>query len=207
MKVIGAGLPRTGTMSLKLALEQLGCGPCYHYSTLWQRPGDVDTWAAIEAGQPADWDALLGDFQSAVDWPPSMYYKELMQQYPEAKVVLTLRDPDHWYESFSNTILWAHDMPAEPGQEKGRDLMLAYAARTFEGSAHDRQGALATFQRYGDEVQEYVPREQLLVFEVQEGWEPLCRFLDVPVPEGRPFPRANDRETFRQRVVNMRSTK
>jgi hypothetical protein len=204
MSVIGAGFPRTGTLSLKTALEELGCGPCYHFLTLFEHPEHVDVWQAAEDGQDVEWDSILGDFNSAVDWPPSVYYEQLMQAYPDAKVVLTKRDPERWYESFSNTILWVNLQQPLPPMVKMHRVIWSYMDRIFEGGIQDRQRAIAGFERWNREVRERVPSDRLLVFEVQQGWEPLCRFLDIPVPEGKPFPHVNDTEAFQQRVFNMR---
>lgn len=205
MKVLGAGFPRTGTLSFKTALEDLGCGPCYHFLTLFQHPEHVELWQAVEDGQEIDWAQLLGDCNSAVDWPPSVSYERLMRAYPEAKVVLTTREPERWYESFKNTILWVNQQTPVPGLEQAQRLIWSYMDRIFEGGILDPQRAMAAFERWNREVQERVPADRLLVFEVKEGWEPLCRFLDVPVPADKPFPHVNDTEAFKQRVSGMRS--
>jgi hypothetical protein len=204
MKVLGAGLPRTGTSSFKLALEQLGCGPCYHNMTLWERPAHVDLWQAVADGKGPAWQEIFAGFGSAVDWPASIYYEPLMQAYPEAKIVLTVRDADRWYDSMTNTILWALQQDMGPGMVKYSRLMTAHWERIFEGGINDRQRAVAMFHRLNREVQERVPSERLLVYEVQQGWEPLCRFLDIPVPADLPFPRVNDTGTFRQQLTAMR---
>jgi hypothetical protein len=205
MNVIGAGLPRTGTSSFKIALDLLGCGPCYHNTVLWERPGHVDLWQAVAGGQPLDWEEILAGFGSAVDWPASIYYEQLMHAYPEAKVILTVRDADRWYDSLSNTILWALQQDTGHGMAKYEQLMSGHWARIFEGGVFDRQRAIATFHHWNREVQERVPGDRLLVYEVQQGWEPLCRFLDLPVPATTPFPRVNDTEAFRQRLISMRA--
>ena len=200
MKVIGAGLPRTGTLSTKAALEQLGLGPCYHFVTQFERPEDADVWLAAANGQPVDWKALFADFGSAVDWPESAFYKQLMDVYPEAKVLLNLRDPEKWYESISNTVYPASQM----GLSAPEDSLLNMASRMidligwrgiFHGGFEDKASALATFEQWNREVQDYVPADRLLVWTVQEGWEPLCRFLGVAVPD-EPFPRLNDTAAF-----------
>jgi len=216
LKVIGAGMGRTGTLSLKAALEELGVGPCYHMIELLTHPEQVRYWEAASARQPVDWDGLFEGYQSAVDYPAALYYWELMEQYPEAKVILTVRDPNSWWESARETIYQA-GRPA-PGQEGGapppmpfpgdpqlfarifgmvkRDIWEGY----FGGRFEDRDYAIELFNRHTAEVRERVPADRLLVYQVQESWEPLCRFLGAPVPEGKPFPRLNDREVFRQRL-------
>lgn len=203
MRVIGAGFPRTGTLSFKTALEQLGCGPCYHFLTLFEHPEHVDTWQAAEDGRDVDWQQVLSAFNSVVDWPPSAHYERLMQAYPEAKVVLTVRDAERWYESFSNTILWVNLQEPPPPMVKTHRLIWGYMNRIFQGGIQDPARAIAGYERWNREVQERVPSDRLLVFEAKQGWEPLCRFLDLPVPEA-PFPHVNDTEAFKQRVFNMR---
>lgn len=204
MKVIGAGLPRTGTSSFKLALDELGCGPCYHNTTLWERPAHVDLWQAVADGHGPAWDEIFAGFGSAVDWPASIYYEQLAQAYPEAKIVLTVRDAERWYDSLSNTILWAMKQDTGPGMAKYGKLMGGHWGRIFEGGVYDRQRAVARFHRWTAEVQERVPAGCLLVYEVSQGWEPLCRFLALPVPADRPFPRINDTQAFRRQVEAMR---
>lgn len=205
LQVIGAGFPRTGTMSTKAALEQLGLGPCYHFVTQFERPQDAKVWLAAGTGQPVDWKALFADFGSAVDWPQSAFYKQLMEVYPESKVLLNVRDPEKWYESVTQTVYPA----SRGGLSMPEDTMLGCAARAidalgwqgiFDGHFEDKEHAISVFNRWNREVQEYVPAERLLVWEVKEGWEPLCRFLGLPVPE-TPFPRLNDSETFRQQFM------
>lgn len=202
MYVIGAGLPRTGTSSFMVALNMLGCGPCYHNVTLWEKPGHVALWQAIADGQTIAWDELLAGYHSAVDWPPSIYYDQLMEAYPEAKVVLTVRDAERWYESLSNTILWAMQQPA-PAMADYTRLMAGYWDRIFEGSIYDRSRAIAIYERLNQQVRERVPHDRLLVYEVKEGWEPLCHFLGRPAPDGTPFPNINDTQAFRQRLLAM----
>jgi hypothetical protein len=208
MKVIGAGFPRTGTLSTKAALEHLGFGPCYHYLTQFERPQDAPVWLAAARGAPVDWRALFADFGSAVDWPQSAFYRQLMAVYPQAKVLLNLRDPEAWYESIAATVY-----PASRRNLSGpAGTMMHTAAQAidalgwqgiFGGHFEDKAAALATFARWNREVQDTVPAERLLVWEVREGWEPLCRFLGMAVPEV-PFPRLNDREAFQQRVQQAR---
>jgi hypothetical protein len=204
MQVLGAGLPRTGTSSFKVALELLGCGPCYHNTVLWEKPTHVGLWQAVSDGKELSWQEIFGGYNSAVDWPASIYCERLMRAYPEAKVILTVRDAERWYDSMSNTILWAMQQDTGPGMANYNRLMKGNWERIFEGGVFDRQRAVAMFQRLNREVQERVPADRLLVYEVREGWEPLCRFLQVPVPADTPFPKINDTEAFRQMVISMR---
>jgi hypothetical protein len=205
MKVIGAGLPRTGTSSFKAALDMLGCGPCYHNTVLWEHPAHVDLWQAVAGGQKIDWQEIFAGFNSAVDWPAAIYYEPLLHAYPEAKVVLTVRAAERWYDSMSNTILWALRQGSAPGMAKYERLMGGHWQRIFEGGIFERARAVPLFQRWNQTVQERVPADRLLVYEVQQGWEPLCNFLDLPLPADVPFPKINDTEAFRRQVAAMQA--
>src|SRR5579863_767303 len=195
LKVIGAGFGRTGTHSVKNALEELGLRPCYHMTELFHRPDADEQWEAIVAGAPADWHAVFAGYQATVDWPACTYYQELMQVYPEAKVLLTVRDPEKWYESVRSTI---HVVSRQrlADSPHGRMINTLIWERTFDGKFEDKDYALAVFHHHIEEVKQYVPPEKLLVFDVKEGWEPLCAFLGVKVPVDTPFPQLNDRGSF-----------
>jgi hypothetical protein len=207
--VIGAGFGRTGTLSLKAALEALGFGPCYHMVEVFERPQDVARWQAAAEGQPVDWEALFAGYRAAVDWPTCSFYADLMQAYPAAKVLLTVRDAERWYESTRDTIYrmasgGAGRTPPPEMQPFVRMVDTLVWQRTFGGAFADKDRAIAIFRRHIDEVKARVPSERLLVFDVAEGWEPLCRFLDVPIPTDRPFPHLNDRAAFLQMVQGRR---
>lgn len=210
MKVIGAGFPRTGTMSTKAALEQLGLGPCYHFVTQFERPQDIAVWQAAADGMPVDWASLFADFQAAVDWPTSAYYRQLMAVYPDARILLNVRDPEAWYESVLNTVYPAIrsglSAPADsiPGRA-GRAMNTAGWEGIFHGRFEDKEYAISVFERWNQEVKDTVPPDRLLVWEVKQGWERLCNFLGVPVPEA-PFPRLNDAESFRQQFLTARAS-
>ena len=208
IKVIGAGFGRTGTASLKGALEELGFSKCYHMQEVFAHPQHVPVWQAAADGQKVDWDALFEGFQATVDWPGCTFYQELMEHYPDAKVLLSVRDPDAWYKSASETIyqMSQRGFPAL--------LVLRFVPRlrrfvkmvtrliwqdTFHDRFSDRAYAISVFNEHIAEVKRTVPPEKLLVFEVKEGWEPLCRFLEVPVPD-KPFPRLNDSAAFRRQA-------
>jgi hypothetical protein len=197
LKVIGAGWGRTGTLSLKLALEQLGFGPCHHMVEMFRRPETAALWIAAHEGRP-DWEAIFAGYSSMTDFPGVRYWRELVAYYPDAKVVLTLRDPDKWFESAQATIL------APRGPARTPPPMLARFFETMlgdlPGGPNDRAATIDFFNRHNAEVMATVPKERLLVYEVKQGWEPLCKFLDAPVPEG-PFPRENTREAFQARQV------
>jgi hypothetical protein len=207
IKVIGAGLGRTGTLSLKQALEELGFARCYHMTEVLARLEDARAWDRAARGEPIDWDALFQGYQATVDWPGCTFYAELMHRYPEAKVVLTVRDPDRWYESARQTIYYVRHafpgwMPLFFRRMKDFHSMLDRLVwdGMFQGRFEDRAYAIEVFNRYNEQVRLDVPSDRLLVYEVREGWEPLCAFLGVPVPEGKPFPHVNDTTEFRSRI-------
>ncbi|GAA4044616.1 sulfotransferase family protein [Nonomuraea soli] len=213
MKVIGAGFGRTGTRSLQAALDLLGYGPCYHMATVIDQPRRVRQWLEIGEGRPADWDEVFAGFHSAVDWPAASYWQELADRYPDAKIVLTVRDPGAWYDSVSATIFrsaLAEGRPAPLRRRITRWLVARRAPdfalyprmaratimdRVFDGRVGDRAHVLEVFDRHVERVRATLPEERLLVFDVREGWGPLCAFLGVPVPPA-PFPQANERTAW-----------
>ncbi|MGH8900556.1 MAG: sulfotransferase family protein [Egibacteraceae bacterium] len=207
LKVIGAGFGRTGTTSLHAALEVLGF-PCYQMLTIIAQPERARLWDAAAHGEPVDWEEVFSGFQASVDLPGLVFWRELVDAYPDAKVILSVRDPDRWYESVERTILHMAPQSQASGLESPPvanlfppefQRMTANSAfqRTFGGLVGGREQAIEVFERHNKEVQRYVPAERLLVYEVTEGWEPLCAFLGVPVPAGTPFPHLNDTEAFR----------
>ena len=212
LKVIGAGFGRTGTMSLKAALEELGFGPCYHMSEVFENSSHPDEWNAAAVGKKVNWENLLEDYAATVDWPSCSFYEELMEVYPDAKVLLSVRDPERWYESTSNTIYNIRRITtsskffAVVGRLNPRMTSVARMVNnliwegTFDGRFEDKQYAIEVFNRHNEEVRERVPKDRLLVYEVKEGWGPLCDFLGVEVPE-TPFPHLNDSDSFRKMFV------
>lgn len=203
LKVIGAGFGRTGTSSLKQALERLGFGPCYHMEEVVKKPAGVPFWQAAARGQAVDWRALFAGWGSAVDFPAALYYRELADAFPDAKVVLTVRDPEKWYESMRQTIhpsltrfpnrIVAPWLPfvSGPYLTMGETEMKREVIDRFADKAH----VLGVFAARNDEVRRTIPPERLLEFRVSEGWGPLCAFLGVPVPD-EPFPNVNDTANF-----------
>jgi hypothetical protein len=211
IEVIGAGFGRTGTMSLKVALEELGFGPSYHMIELFDHPEHVELWEAASQGKYVDWEKLFSGYRATTDWPACSFYEELMEMYPDAKVILTVRDPDRWYESTYNTIYGMRRMSSSPvfrlaglfrpgmGRAARMNDRLIWED-TFGGSLEDRERAIEVFNRHNEEVKERVPAEKLLVYEVKEGWGPLSEFLGVEVPEDKPYPHLNDTDTFRMMI-------
>jgi hypothetical protein len=216
LEIIGAGLGRTGTMSLKVALETLGFGPCYHMTEVFENPEHVPLWRAAMRGERVGWESIFGRYRAAVDYPAASFYRELMEHYPDAKVILTVRDPERWYESARSTIYNVRraarsPLVSIPARFVPRLRGLRAAAvmagdlvwdREFEGRFEDHEYAIETFNAHNEEVERLVPPEKLLVYEVKEGWGPLCEFLGVPVPD-EPFPRLNDAAAFRRRIRTM----
>jgi hypothetical protein len=207
LKVIGAGLGRTGTMSLKVALEGLGFDECYHMVEVLAHPDHVPVWDAAARGEPVDWEALFRGYQATVDYPGCNFYAEFLRLHPEAKVILTVRDPGRWYDSARQTIYYARIAfpgwitPFVPRMRHLRRMFdrLIWDGK-FDGRFEDKAHATGVFSRHNEEVKRTVPADRLLVYEVKEGWGPLCSFLGVPIPEGKPFPHLNDAEEFRSRI-------
>jgi len=205
MDVIGVGFGRTGTLSLKVALEQLGFGPCLHMVSLLD---DAERTTLFNKAAEGDRDSLHAAFdghRSTVDWPGTFFWRELLEDYPRAKVILTVRDPQRWYSSVEQTILPAATRldPAddEPAAVASRDMVEATVLKgTFDGRLADREHAIRAFEEHNEEVRRTVPAGRLLAFQVADGWAPLCAFLDRPVPDA-PFPRLNDAVAFKQRLV------
>jgi hypothetical protein len=196
LQLIGAGLGRTGTLSLKLALEQLGFGPCYHMVEALMNPAHAPLWIGAADGQP-QWDTLFGGYLSSVDYPGCMFWRELARHYPQAKVLLSVRDPDQWFQSTQETI-FAEQHLAELEASPLRAFAQGIVAAGIREHIHERDFMVEYFLKHNEAVKCEIAPERLLVYEVGQGWEPLCRFLGVPVPE-RAFPRANTREEFAKR--------
>lgn len=201
MQVIGAGVGRTGTYSLKLAINELGFGECHHMeAVLHNMPEQVPLWSAAVGGSP-DWAKIYDGFSSAVDWPTACFYRELLDEFPAAKFVLTERSPESWAASFGETIYQLiatrHEAPEE--MRDWLEMASAVIEKTGFPTGLDRDGLMDCFVAHNEAVKKTIPADQLLVFQVREGWEPLCTFLEKPVPDG-PFPRTNDRLEFWDRV-------
>ncbi len=199
LQVIGPGFGRTGSYSLKIALEHLGFGPAHHMFEVRDNPKLLPDWEAIARGDAVNWDHVFAGYRAQVDWPGARVWAELAARYPAAKVVLTVRDAEDWYRSVEQTIL---RFMAGRGQH-GNDHINAVAEMAhrlivqgvFDGRLDDRKHAISVFNAHIAKVKATIPAERLLVFDVAEGWEPLCRFLGVPVPSVS-FPRLNSTRQF-----------
>lgn len=204
LKVIGAGLGRTGTMSLKFALEHIGFGPCYHMIEFFAHvPTQLPLWLAAAAGHP-DWDAVFDGYASTVDYPGCTYWRELLAHWPEAKVILTVRDPDSWFESANSTVL-APAMRERLANTPLKAFFDSTVHRDFDERIADREFMTDYFRRWNEAVIAEVPADKLLVFQAKDGWQPLCEFLGVPVPP-EPYPRVNSREDISERIAENTQT-
>lgn len=215
LKLIGAGLPRTATLTQKTALEMLGVGPCYHMVNVLADLDQVGLWMrALDGGAP--WDEVFDGFQSTVDWPGGYFYRELMEVYPDAVVLLSVRDPQAWARSAHATVwsvrygeslmrllssAWGEVDPQWKGFLEMVDGLLWKGKGTL-ADAHESESQLAAgMVRFNEEVKRTVPAERLLVWEPKDGWEPLCEALKLPVPS-EPLPHVNDKEEFVDRVID-----
>lgn len=210
LRVIGAGMGRTGTSSLKHALEQLGFAPCHHMAEVIKHPEEVPTWQAAARGEQVDWVRFMSRWGASVDFPSALYYRELMAAFPDAKVILSVRDPDSWYESMRQTIV--PSLTSFPVRIVTPLLPYVSGPIRVMGGTHlrrelldrfeDREHVKKVFVEWNEEVKRTVPKERLLVFEPRDGWKPLCDFLGVPAPD-EPFPRLNDTAEFQRRIAVM----
>lgn len=202
LQVIGVGMHRTGSMSVKAALERLGFGPCYHGMEALRRSTDGDHWlAAYETGGDVDWSVIFAGYRATLDWPTIYFWEQLATAYPDAKILLTDRDPEGWWASHVAMFERSADLERELTDEQRRWAEESGFARmqtalgtivsaTFDGQVFDMAHCLRVFKQHRERVQRTVPAKRLMVYRVQEGWEPLCRFLGVDVPD-EPFPRVN----------------
>lgn len=191
LSVIGAGLGRTGTVSLKLALERLGFGPCFHMTELIADPSRVPLWLAAADGKP-DWPAIFAGYRATTDYPACRFWRELADAFPAAKVILTVREPAKWFESVSATI-FSPAMAARMGDSPLTTLFAKTTGKDFGDRIADRDFMIEAFERHTAEVERGIQPDRLLVYEVSRGWQPLCEFLGVPVPD-EPFPKTNSRD-------------
>jgi hypothetical protein len=190
LEIVGAAYPRTGTVSLKMALEQLGFGPCHHMAEMIAHPEMGALWIAAAQGRP-DWDAIFANYRSCADAPSCYYWRELTAKYPDAKVLLTERDPEDWFASANSTVFSPAWVEATLKMPLGPFFQTLY---DFYGDKiYDHDFMVATYKSYCEDVRRTIPAERLLVYRTGSGWEPLCRFLGVAVPDA-PFPKLNTRD-------------
>lgn len=182
IKIIGAGFGRTGTASLKMALETLLQAPCYHMSEVLGNSGHVDMWLEAAAGNP-DWKTVFAGYEATVDCPGSHYWRELAEAYPEAKVILSVRDAERWFAWTQDTIFSKTMQDLSGGTKWGR-MMAATITDHMGGDLNDKDALVAAFNDHTARLKAAFGPERLLVFEAKEGWAPLCKFLGLPEPEG-----------------------
>lgn len=202
LRIVGAGLGRTGTHSLKIALEQLLGAPCYHMLEVIGRPERADAWAAAARGEPTDWEALFADYAAAVDWPAASFWPEISAAFPESVVLLSVRDAEGWWESASHTIFEAVSRGGpmdDEGFRKELAMIEAIFANRFTPDWRHRDAAIAAYEAHNASVRAGVPADRLVEWHPGDGWKPLCDALGMPVPDD-PFPHVNTTAEFRAMV-------
>lgn len=191
LKVVGAGVGRTGTMSLKFALERLLGKPCYHMREVFSHPEHIPLWSAASRGESIDWSAIFDGYIATVDWPSSSFWLELSTLYPDSLIILSYRDADSWWKSASSTIF--------PRIRKSEGAWRSMIDELFENrftiDTANRSACIEAFTRHNELVRNSGLGHRLLEWEPGDGWEPLCRALDLEIPE-EPFPHANSTATF-----------
>jgi hypothetical protein len=201
MKVIGCGFGRTGSKSMKIALEQLGFGPCHHMEEVIANPSEqLPYWLAASKKKDVNWDEAFRGYESCVDWPSAAYWEQLAVHFPDAKIILTTRIPESWHDSISKTIFKViGDMKSAPtGGESnpfGEMIMQMIVENTFKGDISDRDHCIDIFNKNEQAVKDAFSGDKLFVYNIGDGWEGLCEWLDVPVPD-TPFPRTNNQQEF-----------
>ena len=213
LRVIGAGFGRTGTLSLKVALEKLGFGPCHHMKEVMKNQDQTEWFHRASKGEKVDWHKVFEKYQSAVDWPAAAYYQELANEFPDAKIVLGVRDVDAWYQSVSETIY-----TVVPNFPKWLRLILPRANKVmdmidrtiwigeFSGRFEDKEFAVDVFNKHIELVKTVFPEERLLIHSAKDGWQPLCDFLEVPVPD-EPYPWLNESINFKRNLRIIKAVK
>lgn len=218
IKIIGAGFPRTGTTTLKRSLEELGYSKTYHMKELLVNPEKLPFWLELEQSRTTDWDKLYDGYQASVDFPGYPYYKEQMEKYPDAKVILTVRPFDKWYASVESTVWKAgpQNLPEKLGMmwkmlinPRVRKVVQCikmfkrvFFAKQMQGKFTDKAFAEKLWNDHIEEVKAHVPVDKLLIYDVRDGWEPLCKFLDKPIP-AEPLPHLNKKENFKEMLPKL----
>ena len=200
LRVIGAGLGRTGTHSLKIALERLLGGPCYHMVEVFKRPPDIAIWHAAAKGEPVDWRKLFDGYAAVVDWPAAGFWSQIAEAFPDAIILLSTRDADGWWKSATRTIFDTFRRQRGPADNPAFPAMIrALFGATFTPDFLEEGPAKAAFERHAADVRRRAPKNRLVEWRTQDGWAPLCAALGVPVPS-EPFPVTNTTEEFRARA-------
>jgi len=196
LAVVGAGVGRTGTLSLKGALEQLEGRPCYHMLEVFTRPEHVAAWRAAAEGEAVDWTELLAPYGATADFPACLFWREILEANPGAVVVLSTRaDPGAWWDSASQTIFAIDGDHLPPEMGDWFAMWRAVASARFTPHWGDRDAAVAAYERHNAEVRATAPAGRLVEWQPGDGWGPLCAALGRSVPD-EPFPHLNKREDF-----------
>jgi Sulfotransferase domain len=196
LKVIGSGMGRTGTHSLKLALEKLLGAPCYHMMEVFPRPHHFKLWTAAARGENTDWHALFDGFVAAVDWPAAAFWEEISAAFPEAIILHSERDPESWWKSASATIFAKREGGPPPPM---KEMLGALMGARFTADIYDKDAAIAAYKRNNAHVRAAAPKDRLLLWSPGDGWGPICKALELPVPT-EPFPHSNTTEEFNARI-------
>ena len=200
LEIIGVGFGRTGTHSLGLALEKLGFGPCYNVYEYSKNPDHQSIWNLAFDKKKINWEQIFQTYKASVEWPGVTFFEELVKYYPKAKCILTNRDSESWYESAARTIFDGLEMsahnPDQVKRERSGFLRQLILEKTFGSQYWDKEFAIRVYEQHNLRVQEVVPAERLLVFDIRDGWEPMCNFLEKPIPD-ESFPKSNQREEFK----------
>ncbi len=201
LQVVGAGVGRTGTHSLQVALQQLLGGPCYHMVETFGRPDDIPVWHAAVNGEMPNWNEFLSEYRAAVDWPACAFWRELLVENPDAVVLLSSRDTDGWWKSAQNTIFQVVDRPGAPDDIARAQMAMArdMLSNTFTTNWQDETEAKRAFEAHNADVRASVPADRLVDWHPGDGWEPICAALELPVPS-EPFPHLNSTDDFRATV-------
>lgn len=185
---------------MKLALERLGFGPCHHMEEVYRHEDQASHWQSLVAGEAAEWGGIFKQYRSSIDWPSAAYWHKLADHYPGAKILLTIRSPESWYNSISKTIfpLLDEGYKNPPLDYSGEVMQMAHKLiieNTFGGIINNKDHAIEIYKTHNARVMETAPKDRLLVYNLGDGWEPLCKGLGVPVPR-TPFPQKNTRQEF-----------
>ena len=210
LKVIGAGFGRTGTNSLKLALEMLESQPCHHMLEVFPSENQINWFHDKAHGKSVVWEKVFENFGSAVDWPSSAYYQELAEYYPDSKVILSVRDPEKWYDSTKETIYFVSTaipkwiLILSPQKRQIYEMIQQTIWQgVFDGKFEDRDYAIKVFNDHIKDVKSIIPEDRLLIHEAKEGWAPLCEFLGKSIPD-QPYPRVNEAKGFKKQISKIK---
>jgi hypothetical protein len=199
LKVVEAGLGRTGTHSLKLALERLLGEPCYHMLEVFGRPDHVGVWHQAALGQMPDWDAVFTGYGEAVDWPAAAFWQEMSDAYPDALILLSTRDSAGWWRSCDNTIFEVFRKADDTMPAEWTAMIKELFRSRFAGDTSDQAAAIAAYERHNEHVRATAPADRLVEWQPGDGWAPLCEALGVAIPD-EPFPHVNTTAEFRAMV-------